>query len=158
MYYNSAKLLHNCYNRILAVCRMTRCNTISHHLSHRCNVFVNSYYLSHFFPVSASLAWQPCRNAQICTNHIWPIWIFFIPDRLYCSQPLVAIIIFSSILHEEHRNTISADISIVFIDGSDYLPVPKREVSTLLSLGLNPLKRHINVSLRLRVMSFTFIR
>ncbi len=32
----------------------------------------------------------------------------------------------------------------------DYLPVPKREVSMSLSLGLKPLNRQMNVSLRLR--------
>ena len=38
-------------------------------------------------------------------------------------------------------------------------PVPKREVSIPeSSLGLNPLKRQMNVSFRLRVRSYTFIR
>ena len=40
----------------------------------------------------------------------------------------------------------------------DYLPVPKREVSMLVSLGLKPLNRQMNVSLRLRDISRTFIR
>ena len=40
----------------------------------------------------------------------------------------------------------------------DYLPVPKRDVSISTSLGLNPLNRQINVSLRLRDISRTFIR
>lgn len=42
--------------------------------------------------------------------------------------------------------------------GQDF-PVPKREVSMEESLlGLKPLNRHMNVSLRLRVISRTFIR
>lgn len=41
----------------------------------------------------------------------------------------------------------------------DYLPVPNREVSMPDSFfGLKPLKRQMNVSLRLRVISRTFIR
>lgn len=39
-----------------------------------------------------------------------------------------------------------------------YLPVPKREVSMLVSLGLKPLNRQMNVSLRLWDISRTFIR
>lgn len=33
----------------------------------------------------------------------------------------------------------------------DYFPVPKREVSMLLSWGLKPLKRQMNVSLENRI-------
>ena len=39
-----------------------------------------------------------------------------------------------------------------------FLSVPKRDVSILMSLGLNPLNLQIKVSLRLRVISRTFIR
>ena len=41
---------------------------------------------------------------------------------------------------------------------SYYLPVPKREVSMLVSLGLKPLNRQMKVSLKLRDISRTFIR
>lgn len=37
-----------------------------------------------------------------------------------------------------------------------YFPVPKRDVSMFVSLGLKPLNRQMNVSLRLRDMSRTF--
>ena len=43
-------------------------------------------------------------------------------------------------------------------DPGCYLPVPKRDVSMSLSLGLKPLKRQMNVSLRLRVMSRVVMR
>lgn len=46
-----------------------------------------------------------------------------------------------------------------FLHDIFYFPVPKREVSMPDSFfGLKPLKRHMNVSLRLRVISRTFIR